>query len=324
MRIPGAKTAKTISRWLQARLLGGALILGYHRVANVTRDGYEVCVTSQHFAEQMEALNKYVHSISLRELVQNLKESSLRPRSVAVTFDDGYADNLYQAKPILEKYEIPATVFVCTGYAGKQFWWDELDGLVMLSRTELDTLFLEVGESRFMWDQPKVSSEADVDVRRKFHQALYRFLLTLDVEEQNYAMKTIRNWSSVSSIEANARAMTHDELLQIADDGLIEIGAHTRHHPVLPRLPLERQREEIISSKQDLEALLGRRVDGFAYPNGIATDDAKRIVREAGFAFACTSLHDMIRPASNLFELTRFWQKDVDGDRFLRGLKLWM
>lgn len=324
MRIPGTKTAKTISRWLQARFLGGALILGYHRVANVPRDEYEVCVTPQHFAEQMEVLNKYAHSTGLRELVQNLKESSLRPRSVAVTFDDGYADNLYQAKPILEKYEIPATIFTCTGYAGKEFWWDELDWLVMLSQAEFGRLFLEVGGSRFMWDQPKVSDESDVDVRRKFHQALYHFLLDLDVEEQNHAMKTIRNWSGVSAVETNARAMTHDELLQIAEDGLIEIGAHTRYHPVLPRLSPERQREEIISSKQDLEALLGKQVDGFAYPNGRATDDAKRIVHEAGFSFACTSLHDVVRPASNLYELTRFWQRDVDGDGFLRGLKSWL
>src|SRR6266487_1865568 len=243
MRIPGTKTAKTISRWLQARFLGGALILGYHRVASVTRDEYEVCVTPQHFAEQMEVLNKYTHSIGLRELVQKLKERSVRPRSVAVTFDDGYADNLYQAKPILDKYAIPATVFICTSFAGKEFWWDELDWLVMLSQAELGALYLGVGGTRFVWDRPKANLPAETEVRRMFHQALYRFLLTLDVEEQYQAMNTIRSWSGVSSIKTTARAMTHDELIQIVDDGLIEIGAHTRHHPMLPQLPLGQQRE---------------------------------------------------------------------------------
>ena len=63
---------------------------------------------------------------------------------------------------------------------------------------------------------------------------------------------------------------------------------------------------------------------GFAYPNGRATTDAKRIVQEAGFAFACTSLHDVVRPGKDLYELTRFWQKDVDGDKFLQGLQRWM
>ena len=324
MRIPGIKTAKTFSRWLQARFLGGALILGYHRIANVRLDNHEVCVTPQHFAEHMEVLNKYAHPISLHALVQQLKEGSLQPRSVAITFDDGYADNLYQAKPILEKYAIPAMVFVCTGYPGKEFWWDELVRLVTYSQAGLSAFCLEAGATRFVWDPPRVSPEAEADVRQKFHQALYHFLLTLDAEEQCQAMNTIRSWSGVSSSKTTARAMTHDELMQIADDGLIEIGAHTRHHPMLPRLALVRQREEIVSSKQDLEALLGRRVDGFAYPNGRATDEAKRIVREAGFVFACTSLHDVVRPASDLYELTRFWQRDVDGDGFLRGLKSWM
>jgi peptidoglycan/xylan/chitin deacetylase (PgdA/CDA1 family) len=324
MRIPGAKTARAFSRWVQARVLGGALILGYHRVANVLRDEYEVCVTPEHFAEQMAALSKFAHPIQLSELVRCLKEGSLPPKSVAVTFDDGYADNLYEAKPVLEKYAIPATVFVCTGYAGREFWWDELDRLVMSSQSALGALRLEVEKNLFIWDQPEVSPEAGLDVRRKFCHALYNFLLALDVEEQSQAMDMIRRWSGVSSNETTVRALTHDELLQLADGGSIEIGAHTRHHPMLPRLALERQREEIVLSKQDLENLLGKRVNGFAYPNGRATDAAKRIVREAGFAFACTSLHDVVRPAHDLHELTRFWQKDVNGEQFLQGLRLWM
>jgi peptidoglycan/xylan/chitin deacetylase (PgdA/CDA1 family) len=324
MKVPGVKTAKTFSRWVKARVFGGALILGYHRVTKVERDEYEVCVTPKHFAEQMETLSKHAYPIQLTELVQCLKAGSVPPKSVAVTFDDGYADNLYEAKPVLEKFAIPATVFVCTAYAGKEFWWDELERLVMSSRARLGALRLHVGKNQFVWHQPEVSPQAGLESRRKFRQALYNFLLTLDVEEQVHVMDTISSWAGVSSNEMMARALTHDELLQLVDGGLVEIGAHTRHHPMLPRLSLERQREEIVSSKQDLENLLGRRVNGFAYPNGRATDDAKRIVREAGFSFACTSLHDVVRSASDLHELTRFWQKDVDGEKFMRNLKTWM
>lgn len=329
MRIPGVKTAKTFSRWLQARILGGALILGYHRVANVTHDGYGNCVTPEHFNEQMEILHRYAHPISLSKLVEHLKNGSLLPKSVAVTFDDGYADNLYNAKPILEKYNVPATVFVCTGYAGREFWWDELERLVMTSQARLSTMRLQVHENSFVWDQPEVSPEAgsteDVSIRRKFRHAFYNFLLSLDIEDLNDAMNTIRNWAESSSDKTiSARSMSRDEIQQIADGGLVEIGAHTRFHPMLPQLSWERQKEEIVSSKQDLEETLGRRVDGFAYPNGRATDDAWRIVREAGFAFACTSLHDVIRPASDLYQLTRFWQRDVDGDKFLSGMRSWM
>ena len=325
MKIPGLKKVKTFSRWVQARLLGGALILGYHRVAEVKRDEYEVCVTPDYFAEQMQALRKYAHPIRLVEIVQCLKVGGLPPRSVAVTFDDGYADNLYEAKPVLEKYEIPATVFVCSGYQGEEFWWDELARLVIASEADVGALRLGVGEKSFGWDQSERSTEAGFDVRKKVRQALYHFLLALDVEEQNRAMAAIRNWSGVSSSDAlPARSMSHAELLRLAEGELIEIGAHTRFHPMLPQLSLERQEDEIVTSKHELEEILGRKVDGFAYPNGRATLQAKRIVSQAGFVYACTSLQDMVRPTSDLHALTRFWQKDVDGERFLHGLNLWM
>lgn len=325
MRIPGTKTAKTFSRWLKARFLGGALILGYHRVASVIRDEYEVCVTPQHFAEQMEVLNKYAHPIGLRELVQQLEERSLQPGSVAVTFDDGYADNLYLAKPILEKYAIPATVFICTGYAGKEFWWDELERLIAGTRTDLHTLHLYIADKQFRWHLTNSHPGAGhPELREQFRRALYHSLLTLDIEGQNRAMDTIRSWSDVLACEKPAaRAMNQDELLRIINGGLIELGAHTRYHPMLPRLSFERQKEEIESSKRDLETLLGKRIMGFAYPNGRATGAAKRIVQDIGFAYACTSLHDVVRPGNDLYELTRFWQKDVDGDKFMKGLQVW-
>ena len=325
MRLQGVKTTKKFLRWLRARTLGGALILGYHRISNLEADFYEVGVSPEKFAEQMEALRQYARPISLSKLVWSLKHNNaLPPKAVAITFDDGYADNLYVAKPILEKYDIPATVFVCTGYAGQVFWWDELIRIAASPQTKSGALCFEVGRMQFVWDRPQGRHVSDADVRREFHRTLYHFLLTLDAEDQYNAMNILRKWSGISSSEIAARALTHDELVQIADDGLIEIGAHTQHHLMLPGLPLGRQKEEIISSKQELETLLGKSVDGFAYPNGRATDDTKRIVREAGFGFACTSLHDVVRSASDLYELTRFWQRNVDGDRFLRGLSLWM
>lgn len=326
MSLPGAKTAKKFSRWLRARVLGGALILGYHRISAVDDDFYQVCVSPENFAGHMEALREYAHPISLSKLVQSLKQNVLPPKSVAVTFDDGYADNLYVAKPILEKYDIPATVFICTGYMGKEFWWDELERLVTGSQTDLRTLHLQVGGKRFEWHETSISLEAgQPTLRHEFCRALYQFLLSLDVEVQNHAMGLIRTWSEVSSPGLSTpRAMSEEELLRLVDGGLIELGAHTRHHPMLPQLSFERQREEVQSSKKDLETLLSKKIAGFSYPNGRATVDAKRLVQEMGFTYACTSLHNVVRPGSDVYELTRFWQQDVDGERFVKRLNRWM
>ncbi len=328
MRIPGVKTAKGFFNWLQARIQGGAMILGYHRIAEEQTDVYDVCVTPMHFEEQMYALSQHANVVSLSKLVKHLDNGSLPTGTVAVTFDDGYADNLYQAKPILEKYQIPATVFMCTGFWGRQFWWDELDRLVMESDADPFALRLDLDKSHFHRDPPPASSEPDpsrdASVRKKLCEALYHHLLPLDVNEQNNVMDVIRSWSGLSTdVSSQARAMTQAELLQFAECDLFEVGAHTRNHPMLPYLALERQREEIVSSRQDLEQLLGKPVRSFSYPNGKATEDAKRIVQEAGFAFACTSLQNVVRPGCDLHELTRFWQKDVDGEQFLRALKRW-
>jgi Predicted xylanase/chitin deacetylase len=326
MRLPGIKTGKKFSRWVQARILGGALILGYHRISATQDDVYEVCVSPENFAGHMEAIRKYARPISLSKLVQCLKQDSLAPKTVAVTFDDGYADNLYVAKPILEKHGIPATVFICTGYVGKEFWWDELERLVISSRADPRALRLQLGEIQFQWNLLQVDLEIeDPEVRGQFRHALYHSLLSLDVEDQNHAMDAIRRWSGLSSDEGRVpRTMNEEELLQLADGGLIEIGAHTRHHPMLPGLSFERQREEIQTNKRELEVLLGKPVTAFAYPNGRATTDAKQIVRDAGFESACTSLDDVVRPESDIYELTRFWQKDVAVDKFMQGLHRWM
>jgi peptidoglycan/xylan/chitin deacetylase (PgdA/CDA1 family) len=146
--------------------------------------------------------------------------------------------------------------------------------------------------------------------------------LSLEAADQACAMDAIRDWSGLSSNETYmSRAMREDEVLQLANGGLIEVGAHTRHHPVLPQLSFESQRDEIQSSKRDLEALLGKKIAGFSYPNGRASVDAKRLVRET--LSACTS-RMIVRPGSDIYELTRFWHKNVDGDQFLQGLRLWM
>jgi peptidoglycan/xylan/chitin deacetylase (PgdA/CDA1 family) len=325
MRIPGVKAGKIFFRWWRAQVHGGALILGYHRISSSPGALEAVCVSPENFAEHLDELRKHTHPIRLSKLVQHLKDGSLPDKSIAVTFDDGYADNLYTAKPLLEKYEIPATVFICTGYMGKEFWWDELQRLVMASQTDPHRLHVRVGGKQFDWHKATVSpEEGQPALREEFCRALYQFLLSLDVEDQNQAMGVIRCWSEEPTPGIpGPRAVSEEELLRLVDGGLIEMGAHTRHHPMLPRLSFERQKEEIQSSKRDLEALLGEKIAGFSYPNGRATVDAKRLVREMGFTYACTSLHDVVSPGSDVYELTRFWQKEVDGDKFMKGLRLW-
>src|SRR5262245_40538012 len=111
----------------------GALILMYHRVADVPADPWGLCVTPQHFAEHMQVLGSCSRPVRLQELTDALATDTVADRTVVVTLDDGYADNLYNARPLLFEHGIPATVFITTGNIGSshEFWWDELEYLTL-------------------------------------------------------------------------------------------------------------------------------------------------------------------------------------------------
>ena len=119
------------SRIFRARTEPG--ILGYHRVADKTIDPWTLAVSPTHFEEQLRVLRRTRRPFSLTEFVGRLVAGELPPNAVALTFDDGYVDNLTAARPRLSAADIPATVFLATGYLGRgqPFWWDELARLIL-------------------------------------------------------------------------------------------------------------------------------------------------------------------------------------------------
>lgn len=102
------------------------------------------------------------------------------------------------------------------------------------------------------------------------------------------------------------RVLTPDELLLLARSGLVQIGSHMRTPPVLSYLPVEKQKEEIVLSRRQLEGILDRPVLGFAYPNGSSTLQTREIVREAGYHYACCSEIDLVRDPRAMYQLPRF------------------
>src|SRR3984885_13350842 len=113
------QAAKGLHRW-RTRLQKKTMILVYHRVAEANVDPWALGVTPVHFAQHLQVLNTIANPVSLRDLVNAKSDRALPPRPVCITFDDGYADNLYAAKGALEAHRAPATVFVTTGYVGVQ------------------------------------------------------------------------------------------------------------------------------------------------------------------------------------------------------------
>src|SRR5512141_254734 len=116
MRIPGWKTLIRTTRRTRSRFVAGAVILGYHRVADVTPGSNSMTVSLQNFAEQLEIIRNRTQPLPMSEIVHSLNSGKLPAGAVGITFDDGYADLLACVKPLLINRQVPATVFATPGY----------------------------------------------------------------------------------------------------------------------------------------------------------------------------------------------------------------
>lgn len=123
-----------------------ATILLYHRVGTVKNDPVMLCVSPEVFEQHLLFLQRFYSIVSLREISDRLVSGTLQGNEAAITFDDGYQDNLLEALPILEKYKAPATIFVTTKFIGEvaSFEWDMKysleDRASVLNREEIRTL----------------------------------------------------------------------------------------------------------------------------------------------------------------------------------------
>lgn len=346
MSIPGLRRLQRTAQWIRNRFVQGAVILLYHRVAQLPTDPQLLCVTPDHFAEHLEILRKEYNPVGLRELSQVYKEGNLPERAVVVTFDDGYFDNLANAKPLLEQYNIPATVFVTTGYVGRrrECWWDELERLLLQPGTLPDTLNLTISGKRHHWnlgDAVSYSEEAyqsyrTWNVRQKvvsgsrqdLYNALHPFIRRMSDEEQREALDTLLGWAEVKPIlRSTHRMLSTDEVLCMAKGTLIDIGAHTITHPVLSALSPPAQQAEIQGSKAYLEEILERPVTSFAYPYGLHSDYSAQtisVVKQSGFSCASSSYEDNVWQGSDRFQLPRRIVFDWDGEQFGRKLIQWL
>jgi len=337
------RTLEQAARWLKYRVASRALILMYHRVTDLTNDPHLLAVTPLHFAEHMELIRKHCIPMRLPQLVEALRDGKVPNRAVVITFDDGYADNLHQAKPLLERYEIPATVFVTAGQVGSQreFWWDEVDRLLLQPGTLPAKLRLHINGSTYEWELGEAGTYTERNYRRDRdwyverqdepspRQRLFRWLC-----DRLRSLPDQERWKILDDLLASARAeptarpthrtLTRDELILLREGGLMEVGAHTMTHPVLAALPAAEQRTEIQESKVLLRGILGRPVTSFAFPHGSSTPEAVALLREEGFGCACSSDPDAVWRGANLFQLPRLGVRDWDRETFARWLRWWM
>ena len=326
------------ARWVAGRFAPRALILMYHRIAEPGSDPWALSVSPRHFAAHLEILKKYTRPMSLRDLVAGLQNGKVPRRAVVVTFDDGYADNLYEAKPLLERHDIPATVFLPTGHIGKseEFWWDKLACLLLNSHTLPKRPHLDVNGRSHVWELAESydhqetgcrhgSDESKAGLqpcsRRSLYFSVYQLLLPLPEQDRQACLQEIQGWISGEPKARSAyRTLSPKEVELLGRGALVEIGAHTITHPFLSACSEAIQQREIEQGKVDLEALTDRPVNSFAYPHGDYDERSVALVRRAGFVCACSIEENSVWRHSDPFLLPRFKVDDCNGEAFIRRL----
>jgi peptidoglycan/xylan/chitin deacetylase (PgdA/CDA1 family) len=313
----------------------GPVVLLYHRVS-IAGDEFRLAVTESHFKEHLDVLAGRVDVMPLGDLADPARRARLPRQAVAITFDDGYADNLHVVAPLLEEADAPASFFVTTGRLGHEFWWDALERLLVTPSALPEVLEIVLAGRRYHW---RVS---DLRTRRRKHlpirtrvsgpkpaarsllHRLHPLLRDLEEEERWKALAHIERWASHEGIPGMMhRCMTADEVAELSGCRLVTVGGHTVTHPRLRDLPGDRQRQEIRSNLDRLEEITGRRPDAFAYPYGQPgqySPETVRIVREVGLRYACSASPGTVRSGTDPLQLPRIWVEDWDGEEFARRI----
>lgn len=258
-------------------------VLAYHRVAEPSFFLPNISASPAGFRAQMELVKEVFNPVSLGDLARWLRGEGDLPHSpLLVTFDDGYRDNLTRALPVLRDLGVPASVFLTSGHigTGSPLPWDlmayafgrterESADLPLLGPTALAMEARDGAAQRFV-ERAKELTEAE---RKPVFKGALR---ALGVEVESGAFEGLY--------------LTWDDVREMAAEG-VEFASHTCTHPILTRVPEERARSEIRKSKERIEEETGRKVDAFAYPNGLTGDFSAglmEVLREEGFESAFT------------------------------------
>lgn len=278
------------------------LVLRYHRVyPDGTQPFYELGIERSLFEAQLEFLSRNFRVVPLEAILDAVRTRQPLPeRAVAITFDDGYRDNLTEAWPALRARNLPATLFVAVENVdrGRGLWWDRLAAAVQAAPAGASTA--EVGLD---FDPPVVLGARDT-----------RMAVFQGVKEQvkmrpwDEVLRCLDRLEAAWGDGASGREMlSWDELATLAREGC-GIGSHTLDHPILSRLDMAEARRQIVESRTRLEERLGLRVRYFSYPNGKRDDvtpEVVALVRGAGYEGAVSTIDGRVGPRSDPFFLER-------------------
>jgi peptidoglycan/xylan/chitin deacetylase (PgdA/CDA1 family) len=303
------------------RLTGHAptVVLMYHRVGPEERDLQHLRVRDDRFAAQLDVMQRYADIVPLTEV----RRPAPRPR-VAITFDDGYADNLNVAEPILAEHAAPATVFVATAIieAGRGFWQDQLAALVLDGEYGTEHLAVSIA------GEPLRVDLRTPEAREAGYRALHQRARRCPPDEIDAVLADVAGQLGADLDALGAPpTLKPDEVRTLAASDVVDVGSHTLRHPFLSALTPAQQRPEIVDSRARLAAMSGTPVTTFAYPFGVAEAfDATSVelAAEAGYDLSVTGVPGRVTRFTSAHRIPRRFVGDWDAATFERRFRAWI
>ena len=293
-----------IAFFLSLFLRKGASILLYHSVGS-TGVFQDNVVREKVFREQIAFLRKKYMVVPLTEIMDHLQFGKRIPSTwVAITFDDGYRDNVETALPILKEEGMMATFYPTVEVVenGEPFFYDMIHAIVQKSVKPEINVKIKGWEKTF----PLRNAQDKED-------AILRIVLEIRKERPEKRQEFVESLRGVCAVEGNIKDtlkgiyMTKSHVIELEKNGM-EVGSHTLTHPNLPTLTEDELRQEIEKSKRWLETVLRKSVKGFSYPFGKRhnfNDQVLSNVRKAGYAYAVSTEYGKVHENTDLYELPR-------------------
>ncbi len=247
------------------------VVLLYHRIDH-RPDIHQLGISPDLFAQHLQWLRTECTLLRLDELLTTPPEE-LPPRPVALTFDDGYVDNLDVAAPLLQG--TPVAFFLTTRwlYEPGEYWWDVLERILLGTADVPAVLRIAIG------GRDETLTTGDRDARLRAHWRLHEAMVHASVGERDRLEAFLRAWSGGGP--PRVRPVTADEVCRLAALPGVAIGAHTINHVALPDQSPEARLEEVSQSRAALARVIGRPVDLFAYPYGAIDRGSVAAIRES-------------------------------------------
>ncbi len=287
---------------------GRLLVLHYHQVLAQADPLRPDVFTAAEFAVHLGALAEAFSVVPLGEGVEMLRSSKLPRRAVAISFDDGYADNFSVALPVLQRHGLTATFFVATGY---------LDGGCMFNDLVIEACRF-APRGRWQVELPGLDS-LGIDSTASRVAALDQIIRAI-----KYLEPAVRESHALRLLAGVGQPppelmMTSEQLRSLQLAGM-EIGGHTHSHPILARLDSADALREICQGRSVLQDILGYPPALFAYPNGKPDEDYlprdTELVSQAGYAAAFTTAWGCATQGSDMLQLPRISSWDRQSLKF--------